>query len=388
MRDQLKHFPVNWMDGMKINKNHFIAQDNASHGALQDATGIGLSPLRYGVLPPSASGESTFRVPISTDNQNTVRIAVLACDAVTAGGARITIPVYRSAGQPEAGQLAEHLHSFSNIANESSWWVVLTVHPFMRQPSGSPDLSEMPVRFPHVLPTYEVEVVSDNGFLQYAHHPYALAIGKILVSGGEIIVDKDYIPPCYTVASSPDLLALHAELDQFLANLEMRCSQIVQKIFKKSQQNELSDLVMFLCDRVMLYLGQSITSLRWLGKFEAPVAMFVQMAALARVMKNSIDLRIGTGKDELMSYFSDWCELKQGELESLLISIVNMDFDNNDVNRNIQKTARFVSVVTRLFDTLSKLEYIGKRKEPGIFVKEESLESAEQQAKTKRRFFG
>ena len=29
MKDQIKHFPVNWVDGMKINKNHFIAQDCA-----------------------------------------------------------------------------------------------------------------------------------------------------------------------------------------------------------------------------------------------------------------------------------------------------------------------------------------------------------------------
>jgi len=106
-------------------------------------------------------------------------------------------------------------------------------------------------------------------------------------------------------------------------------------------------------------------------------------------MKNSIDMRTGSGKDELMNYLTEWCELKQGELETMLGNLSNTDFDNNDVNKNISDIIAFVKVTLRLFETLSKLEFIGKRKEGGIFVKEEqtTIQNEVQQPKPRRRFF-
>jgi hypothetical protein len=210
------------------------------------------------------------------------------------------------------------------------------------------------------------------------------------INGNAVRVEEEYIPPCFSVTAHPDLIALHGELDQFLSGLEARCTLIVQKIFKKSQQNDLSELVLFLCDRVMLHLGQSITNFRWGLIHDSPAALFATVVSLSRVMKNTIDLRIGSGKEELMNYMSEWCELKQGELEAMLTGLANFRFDNNDVNKNIQKIAVFVRVVGKLFDSLSNLEFIGKRKEAGIFVKEEQPEVAGvgTQQKARRRFFG
>ena len=56
MRDSLKHFPVNWIDGMKISKSHFIDQDDAWIDGLNDIASLNLSPVRYGILPPTAAG--------------------------------------------------------------------------------------------------------------------------------------------------------------------------------------------------------------------------------------------------------------------------------------------------------------------------------------------
>ena len=140
----------------------------------------------------------------------------------------------------------------------------------------------------------------------------------------------------------------------------------------------------------MLYLGQAITDFRWGLVHESPAALFATVAGLSRVMKNTVDLRIGSGKEELMNYMSEWCELKQGELETMLSGMANMRYDNNDVNKNIQKMSVFVRVVGKLFDSLGNLEFIGKRKETGIIVKEEQPEIAgiSPQPKPRRRFFG
>jgi len=389
MRDQLKHFPVNWIDGMKINKQHFIAQHDAWQDALNDAASLAVSPIRFGVLPASAESEDTFNVRISLDNQDVLRVAILSCQAVTPGGIRINLPALSVSGNGETDGIPAVSYQFSEGRFDNTWWVVLIIHPFEKQPAGSPDLAENPPRFPYVIPSYSIQVISDNQLSQYAGHPYALIVGKILASGNDIRVDQDYIPPSYSISASPDLVSLYTELDQFFASLEVRCSQIVQKILKKNQQNDISELVMFLCDRMMLFLGQTITNMRWTMIHESPAALFAAITSLARVMKNTIDLRIGSGKEEMMNYLCEWCELKQGELEAMLSNLANIRYDHNDINKNIQKVTVFVKITAKLFETLSKLDFIGKRKDTGIFVKEEQpgITNNQQAKPPRRRFF-
>lgn len=390
MRDRIKYLPVNWIDGMKINKGHFIAQDDAWRDALNDVSSVNVSHVRFGVLPSSSEGEENFNVRIALDNQNVLRVTVLACQAVTPGGIRINLPVTNNTENITADNDANPSVSFpfSDTKSEAQWWVVLIIHPFQKKPVGSPDLAENPPRYPFLLPTYSVEVVSDSQYNQFAYHPYALTIGKVVANGNDVRVESDYIPPCYSTDADDDLKTLHAELDNFLATLEVRCSQIVQKIYKKNQQNEISELVQFLCDRLMIYLSTAITQMRWITLYESPASLFAAIVSLARLMKNTIDLRIGSGKEEMLNYLSEWSELKQGELESMLTSLANINYDNNDINKNISKITRFIKVTATLFETLSKLEFIGKKKDSGIFVKEEQHGFTDSQTKGRRRFFG
>jgi hypothetical protein len=394
MRDNLKHFPVNWIDGMKISKEHFIATDDAWKDALFDMASVGLSPLRYGILPSSSAGEDPYNVKIALDNQNSLRVTVISCQAITPGGVRIAIPSLSVSGQPATDGVPATVVQLSAFSNDAVWWVVLVVHPYDKQPIGAPDLEENPPRLPYVMPSYTIQVVPDAQFRQYANHPYAVTLGKVVANGGSVRVEDEYIPPCISISASPDLVGLHSELDKFLGTLELQCSQIVQKIYVKKQQNDISELVLFLCDRIMLHLGTAITNMRWTMLHESPAALFATIASLARVMKNTIDLRIGSGKEEMMNYFSEWCELKQGELESMLATLASLRFDNNDINANIKKIITFVKVTTGLFETLGKLEFIGKKRETGIFVTEGGPSgsgfnsSSNDAAKARRRFFG
>src|SRR4051812_36626963 len=130
MRDNLKHFPVNWIDGMKISKDHFIATDDAWKNALSDVASVGLSPLRYGILPASAAGEDPYNIKIAIDNQNTLRVTVLSCQAITPGGVRISVPALSVSGQPASDGVPATSVQLSSFSNDAVLWVVLMVHPY------------------------------------------------------------------------------------------------------------------------------------------------------------------------------------------------------------------------------------------------------------------
>ena len=380
-----KYLPVNWSDGMKLNKDVFIAQDNAQASISYNLIASTLSPIRYGLVP----GNNNFNTQIAVDNKNTVRITIISCKAITQGG--FPVNIYASEQSSNTDGSPSVILPISLNGNNVHW-VILLIKPYERNPFGDINPTETPARFPFVKAGFEIILADDNQLQQYAQHSLALIIGKILVNGSNAIVDQEYLPPCISVTASQDLLGLHSELDGFLAGLEHSCSQVVQKIYRKSQHNDLSELAQFLCDRIMLFLGQVITQYRWSYIHESPAQMISTIAGLARVIKNTIDLRIGSGKDELMTYLCEWCELKQGELEGLLSSMAALRYNHNDVNQNIRSIIEFAKIIGKLFSTLSNLEFIGKKKESGLFVKEEQqpqfTQGTSDAAKPKRRFFG
>ncbi len=386
MREGIKHLPVNWMDGMKINKSHFIAQDNASANALSDGLSSLLSPFSFGLLPATPGEVSNLDLKVSADNQQEIRVMLTHCQAITSGGVRVHI-LPATKGSEGADEYPVANFSLKDAGNDVQWWIAISVNPYLRAPAGTPDVQESPPRFPFNSPSFSLSLVPNEQLSQVINNPYSLLLGTLSLKAGVVSLNDDYIPPCAVIAAHADLVGLMQDIDTFLGNLESRCSLIIQKIYKKNQQNELSELVQFLCDRMVLHLAPVIVQFRWRMLYESPGRLIEAISSLARVMKNTIDLRIGSGKEEMLNYMSEWCELNQGELETLLMSVASMRYNHNDVNALIPQVVKFLKVTDRLFDTLNKLDYIGKRKESGIFVKEEK-EAEVQENKARRRFFG
>jgi len=386
MRDNTQYFHVNWIDGMKINKNLFINQDDAIRNDLHDVASFSISPIKYGVLPGQVVGQNSFNVKISIDNQDNLRVSLLSCQAVTSGGIPINVSAALKTGFNETDGTPSITYHLTQSLNESVYWVVLVVNPFERQPAGNLIVNETPPRFPYVLPVYTLQVVSDIQYKQFATHPYALVIGKVLVKGSGFVVDENYLPPCFTVSAHPALVQLYSDLEAYLNKIEVSCSKIIRKINQRKQKNELSEMILFLCDRTLLNIAQVINQFRWTTIHESPAYMLAAVSGIARVIKNTIDLNIDSGKDLLVTYFTEWCDPKQGEIEKILINMANERYDNNDINKSIVVVIAFVNLINELFQTLSNLEFIGKRKE-GYVVDEKVLEPAElQKPKVSSRF--
>ena len=58
MSDLSKYKQVNWIDGMKVNKNHFIEQENYFTARINDSSNKFLDNNNYGLLSNSTNGSS------------------------------------------------------------------------------------------------------------------------------------------------------------------------------------------------------------------------------------------------------------------------------------------------------------------------------------------
>lgn len=370
MIEKLTHFPVNWIDGMKINKTHFTDVQHFVSDSIRDTVGIHTSMINYGLLPV----QNSIKINLIIDNHKLLRIKVEECHAITPNGSRIEIGGGTSESLSLSIPYPEAVRELKD--NEDTVLLVcISVNLFNRISYGEPDPEENPPRYPYTHPEYSLNLISEDELknnIGLGNH--YLTVGKIVAKAGESKIDSHYIPPSISIASHPKLQDLYMEIDRFYGQIELYATQIAQKIYAKKQSNSLAVMMEMLSDKALNYLGMEINRFRWISPHASPAHMLLSVVSFARTLKNFIDARSGAGKEELLNYFAEWCNVSQGDFEILFSDVINADYNHSQMDKVIAKIAQFMKMLEELFSILSRLDYIGKKRDGSIFVSENTDE--------------
>lgn len=371
-----KYHEVNWVDGMKIRKEHFVDQQHAFNQHLRQGVASQLNPVNYGLLSPvSGNGTPSYKLDVEIENTNAVHVRIFSCKAITPGG--FFIDIGNENGQPRHYTIAIP-ENIRDTENERRYVLILSADPFNPEEIGEPDPEEIPPRRPYVRPSYRLGLLprksAGSGIDNYGS--LDLSIGEIVVDSSTVYLNEQYIPPCMAVYSSPLLIEAHVRFYQSLRKLETLCIQIIRKIVAKEQEYSLAVMVHQLSKNILSYLGR--LSYRFNGslRFASPVYMVESIASLGRLFKNSIDLYQGIGKEELITYFVEWCDLNQGQFEKVISQVVDHAYDHTAVAKGVEHCSRFLEEIVGLYAKLDELDYIGRKAEKNIFVKEEKRKSS------------
>ncbi len=369
------HYRVNWVDGMKINKNHFIEMENSVLEIVRHSDQKNCTPVNFGLLPEISEENKSIDITISVDGQETIDVVLNSCRAITLGGYQIDITKNTKFLLEQSGHILKKQYSID--AEEKEWFIVIQVNPFKRVPVGNADPQEEPPRHPFVFSEYSLDILpkSDTSKNEFGLHH--LTIGKIMLEDGKPTVDADFIPPCRSIQSHSDLKFTYHEVGTFLNHMEAFSLHIIQKIHQKKQSNELAKMALYLAEQVMHHLNANISEFRFKDKHEPPIMMISKIVNLARVIKSSLDIFAGTGKENFLNYLTDWCDLNQGAFENVLVETIEMEYVHNDINASLLKVSSFTKLMLSLFKKLNELDFIGKKADTGIFVKEEVVENTE-----------
>ena len=375
---QRTYLPVNWADGMKINKDHFRNDQQANHWLQAMHTSVFLNEYNYGLF---VSGEAGRSVVVTTDNQQQVTIRVLTCHAITPGGYLVHV----EEGDPLMALVQGLQMPYTQLASaDADYYVMLAVNPFNRIPVGQPDAEESQLRPPYTAPAYSLHLVDVRDKISGNFH---LPLGRIKVVEGKVLADEEYIPPCTSVGAHRALTEFHADIEHFFGSMESYVLRIQQKVIQKHQQNDLSLMIGELCNVISIYCCGEYQRVLLEYRSQPPVRLVAGVAGLARLMKNKIDIHTGAAKDELLNYFSEWCGITQAEWETALTSLSNFRYDHMNAGEAVRVVQQFIQLTLRMFSTLASLEYIGRKRDAGIFVKEHLVVPAEELPAPRRKSF-
>ena len=105
----------------------------------------------------------------------------------------------------------------------------------------------------------------------------------------------------------------------------------------------------------------------------APRHLLGVVISFARLFKNAVDAAPSQNKELLFNYFGEWTDLKGGDYEKLFTNVINQEYKHHDIEENVVIVEAFISIIDKLFTLLTQIDYIGKRKDMGIFVNENAL---------------
>lgn len=369
MSDKLKYYQVNWIDGMKINKDHLIETDKAMiyhHHMLGKAL---INPYNYGILP-GTENDPSLDISFEINSSNQIIIKVQRCRAITSGGYIIDI----GSAESELSVFTVNVSKDELPADENysgQFYIVLKIDPYNHIPLGEADPKENPPRHPYIIPEYEVAIIPVEQMNQLGFGDYYQVIGKIIMKENIPSLDETYIPPCSRVSSDEKLLVINHKLIGFFSLLETNIINIIKKIQSKQQQSPLAKSVLHFSDKIAAFQILHTTKQKLFLKHLPPVSLFEAISQFARLLKTMINTQPTDRKEEMINYFADWSNLKQGEIEELIIDTVNFEYNHFEIAAVMGNQMKFIGVMAVLFDTLSGLEYIGKRRDTQIYIKEE-----------------
>ncbi|KZS38937.1 hypothetical protein AWE51_15255 [Aquimarina aggregata] len=376
-------YRVHWADGMKINKDHFIDLENSMLQQLMMINSNYIHQNNFGLLPDQSNNEQPVNLSVSMDGQETLVVVLNKCFAVTLGGGQIIINEAVNAYLEQSGYIIQN--RFNIDQEHSLWYIVVSVNPYNRVAIGFADPDEEPARKPYVISEYNISLVPESAMNVNEVGYNSITVGKVILENNQLILVDDFIPPCTSIQSHPELRYTFTEIGAFFNAMELYNTHIVQKIYQNKQNNDLAKMALILSNDVLVYLKGIISEYRIKDKYEPPVGMILKVMNLARIIKGSLDVHINAGKEEFLNYLTEWCGTNQGEFENVLQEVINLEYIHIDISTSIQKASEFTMLMNTLFKKLSELEYIGKKNMADVFVKEDK--NIEKPIKKRRRFF-
>lgn len=369
MAENIKHFPVNWIDGMKINKKHFIELQDNIEDAIRDARNLEVNELHYGLLSTHLS--RPFQYTISIDAHKELSVSIKTLKAITPAGGRIEITDF-------TGEFSEKIELKDFDLKENNYFLLLNVDPYSRVPSGEQNMEEVPPRFPHALPKYSLSTVLESEVNQNNIGALQFPIAKFKTSSEGYEIIPNYIPPCLTLNSHPSLISFFETYDLFFKQLEFYAIQINRKIkFRNNNEDEnvIANMVFDVCDKALRFVETHITKNKWVNYNLKPFDVLNNVISLSRSIKNSFDYFSGDGKEMLFNYFSEWTDITSGDYERLFTDTINVKYKSYDIEDVVAQANDFMTKIDELFSILNQLDYIGKKRDAGIFVNENILKN-------------
>ncbi len=354
------HFLINWTDGVKINKDHFIKSDFHHLDTARDYATTHLTDFNYGLLQAFEGQAEPISLSTDVNTHERLVLRLKYCNAITRKGCRILFKSdFYGGDEPTATIESKDIDINSNL----EFLVMLIVNPFQLVPVGEPDPESIPIHHPYALPKIEMQIISKSQFNTSFLEKHFLMVGKVQWKNGAFVIDQNYLPPISKIKYHSQVLYFHKKVSDVLIKLRNYSIIINNKNRHKFQNNKLASNTFKLCAKVMDYVSEYIFKYTQLGEENSPVFLAQSLSVLGNYISTELAILQEEDREKLLQYYYEWIDIKPSVFESTIGDVINLNYSHLDISEMLNKLDYFMAILERLWKKMSDLEYIGMRKD-------------------------
>lgn len=235
---------INWVDGMLINKKHFKGMEDYLLTMIYSSNRF-LTSQGYGILNNFNDEPDYPLIKLTvdaSDNRNQkIIVEQMEFFAVSPSGTFIDISntnffSQKSSNENPNSQVVVEVEE-QKISHGDPLYLVLLIQPFDTMGVGFANDVEEPLRFPFCCPVAELKCVSCNSNTENIVGPNHFPVAKIKIINHRLEIDRNYIPPCFSVAAHNKLKNKSHGLIEGMLKVSNNIDAFMQNNQDVSEQN-------------------------------------------------------------------------------------------------------------------------------------------------------
>lgn len=269
------------IDNVKISETHLQRTKGNYADRIQDWNSVEFANFSYGLLPPYKGEMSSCDLKIKKIIKDKITIELTQCNAITSRGGRIDIkPINYS-------DFVRLDYDFSQeIEDNKHWNVVLAVEPFYNKCQGIVSVQETSSNYRQ---TCHLSIQPMGQIPKEEFGISNLILGRVIKEDNNYSIDSNYIPPSVMMSSHPDLEKYYELFGKYLNEIEISSQSIIQKIQDKDSDSDLTNNMIFLCEKILIYIAEIRFNYTNRGRFYQPIEIANIFSTFARVCIVFID---------------------------------------------------------------------------------------------------
>lgn len=366
---KIEHLPVNWTNGIKLNKEHFFKNYFNTIEIIKESASVQLNSTNYGILGKINGKIEAIELEVDQNSDDLLSVRLNSCNAITRNGFTIFYnkDLYGQTNVPVA--TIDPIELNDNITQK--YFIVVSVNPYEMIPVGEPDPDVVPLHHPYALPKVSLHIVPEGQVNTDFLETNFLVVGEVMWHDKRLTYNNSYIPPVRKVCYNEILTEFQKNTIQSLHKLKDYSVLVFRKNRGNKKRNILTDNTFILCNKVDNFFSENIFSLAHISQEEPPVFIVEKFTVLANYISISLNTMIEKERELLLQYYYEWTDIKPSQLTRSIGEVTSLQYNHMDIAGTIETLQKFIVMLERLLKKLSELEYIGLRKE-NIVVSDDS----------------
>ncbi len=368
--NKLQNLPINWKDGVKLSEKHFFAHYYNVIETIKNYNSSSQKNFDFGVLEPIDENIDALDLELSSDTGIAMTVTLRSCNVITKNGYKIVF--YK--GLYGDDYTPKKIINFKEAEDSAvhKYYVTVIISPFELLPVGHPDPEVIPLHHPYALPKISLDVVPYNQINTHFIEGNFIVVGEIQSENGVFSLNKSYIPPVKKLAYNDKLAKFRLNLVQVLIRMRKSAILIIKKNRSNKRTNRLAENTFTLCNDFNQFYGQSIYFFKEVVSEESPILLAKQISILANQISTSLNIMDEKEREELLQYYFEWTDIKPSSFNNKIEAVLDNHYNHMNIAATVDVLGEFISIIDRLFNKMSALEYIGQRKD-NIVISEDSV---------------